>query len=97
LNSEASQISLPCASIFNDNSSSLLGPKAWCDVQQRTLTITVPPTSSIKPGQRISLSDTQGALVDMLMPNATFTGGVTITTCQVCQQPSIVVNGPKVR
>ena len=97
LNSEASPISMPCSSILDGNSSSLLGPNAWCDAQERSLAVTLQPTSSIKPGNRINLNSAQTVLVDMLVPNATFTGSVTIRTCEACQQPALVVTGPQVR
>ena len=96
LNGEARAASVPCSSLFDSSTIALLGAKAWCDIQGPKVTLTVPPTASVKPGDDLRLATSQSSLVDLLVGSVSFTGAVTVKTCAACEEPALVVNGPKV-
>jgi hypothetical protein len=84
-----------CAAAFG--AAAALLEAAWCEVADQELVMKLPPGHMLRPGDVLSLSPGQRALVDKLQDTAAFVGNVTIARCRSCVPPTTAVVAPSVR
>lgn len=97
LNAEAAASAFECSRIFNKDTVTLLGSKAWCTVSGRQLTVKPDALNgTVDVNSVLSLEATQTLLVDRLQATAAFSGTTAVTSCQDCTPPNAVLAGPQV-
>jgi hypothetical protein len=97
LNAPARGISVSCSDVFATGTVTALGSGAWCSTDERTLSIKLGASPSVRPGDTLVLLSSQSQLVDKLLVAARFTGNITLESCLKCQRPTAVISGPQVR
>jgi hypothetical protein len=97
LNAAARTAVFSCSSIFPAATSTVLGARAWCSVSDRVLSVQLDGSSTVLPGDTLSLRVNQLVLVDKLQSDVPFTSSATVATCSECAAPVATVTGPQVR
>ncbi|GMH45547.1 hypothetical protein BSKO_13504 [Bryopsis sp. KO-2023] len=93
LNFPTPRKSFPCSTVFDKPTVNLVGAYAQCFATGKGLTVYLLEGATISPGDALTLSTDQTALVDIL--GTPFAGEITVATCVSCVSPVALTLYPK--
>ncbi|GMH45508.1 hypothetical protein BSKO_13465 [Bryopsis sp. KO-2023] len=93
LNFPTPRKSFPCSAVFDKPTVDLVGAYAQCFATGKKLTVYLLEGATISPGDTLTLSTDQTALVDIL--GTPFAGEITVATCVSCVPPVALTLYPK--
>ncbi|GMH46038.1 hypothetical protein BSKO_14002 [Bryopsis sp. KO-2023] len=94
LNFPAPKRGFACSKAFDTATVTLLGSRAYCFTTETELTIYLRKGATVAVGDTLTLDSSQTAMKDTL--GGSFSGGVTVTTCDSCVAPEVNVVFPAI-